>query len=91
MRKQKDDYSELPIGSGCFEFIKSPFLSSSGGIFVWIDLSWYLNVDSDEAEIALWMNIYKQTGVLLTPGKEFKHPKKGLFRMVFTSVSFLTT
>ena len=65
-----------------------PFISSSGGIFVWIDLSCYLDVDSDEAEIALWMDIYKQTGVLLTPGKEFKHPKKGLFRMVYTSVSF---
>ena len=57
--------------------LKDPFISSSGGIFVWIDLSWYLNVASDEAETALWMNIYKQTGVLLTPAKEFKHPKKG--------------
>ena len=56
--------------------LKVPFISSSGGIFVWIDLSWYLDVDNDEAEIALWMNIYKQTGVLLTPGKEFKHPKR---------------
>jgi aspartate/methionine/tyrosine aminotransferase len=34
------------------------------------------------------MNIYKQTGVLLTPGLEFKHSKKGLFRMVYTAVSF---
>jgi len=65
-----------------------PFIPSRGGIFVWIDLSGYLDSDSDEAEIALWMSIYKQTGVLLTPGKEFKHPQKGLFRMVYTAVSF---
>ena len=65
-----------------------PFIPSRGGIFVWIDLSSYLDADSDEAEIALWMNIYKQTGVLLTPGLEFKHSKKGLFRMVYTAVSF---
>ena len=60
--------------------LKDPFISSSGGIFVWIDLSWYLDVDGDEAEIALWMNIYKQTGVLLIPGEEFKHPKKRTFQ-----------
>ena len=65
-----------------------PFVPSRGGIFVWIDLSRYLDADSDEAEIALWMNIYKQTGILLTPGKEFKHIKKGLFRMVYTAISF---
>ena len=65
-----------------------PFIPSRGGIFVWIDLSSYLDADSDEAETALWMNIYKQTGVLLTPGLEFKHSKKGLFRMVYTAVSF---
>jgi 1-aminocyclopropane-1-carboxylate synthase len=65
-----------------------PFIPSRGGIFVWIDLSSYLDANKDDAEIALWMNIYKQTGVLLTPGKEFKHLQKGLFRMVYTAVSF---
>ena len=66
----------------------SPSFPSRGGIFVWIDLSSYLDANKDDAEIALWMNIYKQTGVLLTPGKEFKHLQKGLFRMVYTAVSF---
>ncbi len=65
-----------------------PFIPSRGGIFVWIDLSDYLDADSDDAEAALWLNIYKLTGVLLTPGLEFNHSKKGLFRMVYTAVSF---
>ena len=56
--------------------LKVPFISSSGGIFVWIDLSRYLDVDSDEDEIAVWMNIYERAGVLLTPGKEFSILKK---------------
>ena len=36
------------------------------------------------AEIEFWENLYKNTGVLLTPGIGFGHTKKGMFRIVYT-------
>ncbi len=63
-----------------------PYIPSRGSLFVWADFSKYLKDDSDKGEEELWLNIYKNTGVLLTPGIGFQHQKKGLFRIVYTAV-----
>ena len=44
--------------------------------------------NSDKGEEQLWLDIYKNSGVLLTPGVGFMHQKKGCYRLVFTAVTF---
>jgi 1-aminocyclopropane-1-carboxylate synthase len=65
-----------------------PFIPSEGSFFVWADFSKFLLEDSDKGQEQLWLEIYKNTGVLLTPGEGFGHEKKGLFRIVFTAVPY---
>lgn len=62
------------------------YIPSRGSLFVWADFSKYLKEDSDQGQEQLWIDIYKNTGVLLTPGTGFQHQKKGLFRIVHTAV-----
>lgn len=57
---------------------------SRGSLFIWIDLSYLLKNKTEEAEEALWLDIFHSTGVLLTPPAGFGHSKRGLFRMVVT-------
>ena len=64
-----------------------PYIPSRGSLFVWADFSRYMDGEDDAAEERLWLNIYKNSGVLLTPGFGFQHQKKGLFRIVHTAVS----
>jgi aspartate/methionine/tyrosine aminotransferase len=64
-----------------------PYNPSYGSLFVWMDLSGLLDEDSDQGQEKLWMEIFDQTKILLTPGAGFGHTKKGLFRMVITSIS----
>ncbi len=68
--------------------LEIPYVPSRGSLFVWADFSKYLKADSAQGEEDLWVDIYKNTGILLTPGIGFQHQKKGLFRMVFTVVPF---
>ncbi|MEL7426699.1 MAG: aminotransferase class I/II-fold pyridoxal phosphate-dependent enzyme [Bacteroidota bacterium] len=65
-----------------------PFVPAKGSFFIWADFSKYLADDTDKAEEQLWLAIYRNTGVLLTPGMGFMHQKQGLFRIVFTAVPF---
>ncbi|GAA4281071.1 aminotransferase class I/II-fold pyridoxal phosphate-dependent enzyme [Gaetbulibacter aestuarii] len=65
-----------------------PYVPAKGSFFIWADFSNYLSEQSTEAEDQLWLDIYTNTKVLLTPGKGFGHEKKGLFRIVFTAVPF---
>ena len=65
-----------------------PYIPSRGSFFVWVDFSKYLYENSDQGEKQLWLDIYENTGVLLTPGIGFQHQKKGLFRIVYTAVPF---
>ena len=66
--------------------IEVPYIPASGSLFVWADFSKYLKEESEQEEEKLWINIYRNTGVLLTPGSGFRHQKKGLFRIVHTAV-----
>lgn len=68
--------------------VEVPFIPSKGSFFIWADFSKYLQEKTDQGEEQLWLDIYRNTGILLTPGIGFQHQKKGLFRIVFTAVSF---
>ncbi|MCG8326806.1 MAG: pyridoxal phosphate-dependent aminotransferase [Chitinophagales bacterium] len=62
------------------------YIPSRGSLFVWADFSKYLKEDSAQGQENLWIDIYRKTGVLLTPGAGFQHQKKGLFRIVHTAL-----
>lgn len=64
------------------------FAIAYGSLFVWINLKPYLSEDSEEAELALWQDIFDKTGVLLTPGIGGGHLGFGYFRIVYTAVPF---
>lgn len=64
-----------------------PYVPARGSLFVWLDLSRYLSEQSQEAENDFWMDIYKKTGILLTPGEGFGHAKRGQFRLVYSCVN----
>lgn len=64
-----------------------PYVPSRGSLFAWVDFSEFLPVDSEDGELALWNDIYRTTGVLLTPGVGFGHDGHGLFRIVYPCVS----
>lgn len=61
-----------------------PFVPSYGSLFVWADFSRFLETETLAAEMAFWQELYRNTGVLLTPGIGFGHTKKGMFRIVYT-------
>lgn len=64
-----------------------PYNPSYGSLFVWLDMSEFLQENSDKGQEDLWLEIYNQTGILLTPGVGFGHQKKGLYRMVISGLS----
>ena len=64
-----------------------PYVPSRGSLFVWVDLSEFMSRDSKDAELELWQELFRATGVLLTPGIGFGHTKRGLFRVVYPCVS----
>ena len=65
-----------------------PYIPSRGSLFVWADFSKYMKRYSTKAEEEMWLEIYRKTGVLLTPGMGFQHRRKGMFRIVFTAVPY---
>lgn len=67
---------------------KVPYIPSQGSFFIWADFSRYLAEATEEGEEQLWIDLYRKTGLLLTPGMGFRHQKKGLFRLVFTTVPY---
>lgn len=73
------------IVSRTLKELSIPFNPSYGSLFTWMDLSEFLNEKSDSGEEELWLDIYQQTKILLTPTHGFGHQQKGLFRMVITS------
>lgn len=66
--------------------IAIPYVPARGSLFIWVDLSRYLKENTDLGQEDLWISIYKNTGVLLTPGAGFGHKKKGLFRIVHSAI-----
>ncbi len=62
--------------------MNSTTLASRGSLFVWADLGRFLGEDTEAAEMHLWRECYETTGILLTPGVGFGHPRHGRFRIV---------
>ncbi|SMD43309.1 1-aminocyclopropane-1-carboxylate synthase [Aquiflexum balticum DSM 16537] len=71
----------------CLRELHIPFNPSYGSLFVWMDMSAFLSENSDHGQEQLWLEIFEKTGILLTPGNGFGHSKKGLFRMVISSLN----
>ncbi|MGE0772605.1 MAG: aminotransferase class I/II-fold pyridoxal phosphate-dependent enzyme [Cyclobacteriaceae bacterium] len=61
-----------------------PYAPARGSLFVWLDLSEFLDENSEENEHHLWSDLYKETGILLTPGDGFGNTKRGQFRLVYS-------
>lgn len=61
-----------------------PYAPAQGSLFVWLDLSEFLKDNTQALETELWNELYKQTGILLTPGNGFGHTLHGQFRLVHT-------
>ncbi|MBT3497528.1 MAG: aminotransferase class I/II-fold pyridoxal phosphate-dependent enzyme [Gemmatimonadales bacterium] len=72
---------------GALKRLDIPYVPSRGSLFVWIDLSEFMDGDSGQADLDLWQELYRTSGVLLTPGVGFGHTKKGMFRVVYPCVS----
>lgn len=64
-----------------------PYHPSRGSLFVWMDLSEFLEEKSSEAEEKLWLEIYQKSGILVTPTNGFGHSEKGWYRIVMTSLN----
>ncbi|MDX1647832.1 MAG: aminotransferase class I/II-fold pyridoxal phosphate-dependent enzyme [Longimicrobiales bacterium] len=63
-----------------------PYVPARGSLFVWSDFSELMDGASEEAELGLWKAIFREAGVLLTPGVGFGHTKHGIFRIVHPCV-----
>lgn len=60
-----------------------PFLPSSAGFFLLLDLRRWLTAPTREAERALWWRLLEETGVNLTPGAACRIAEPGFFRLCF--------
>ena len=60
------------------------YAPARGSLFVWLDLSKFLDDNTQESESNFWQTLYKESGVLLTPGDGFGHTKHGQFRLVYS-------
>ncbi len=68
----------------CLRKLNIPYAPAQGSLFVWLDLSEFLENNTQSHETEFWDKLYQQTGVLLTPGNGFGHTKHGQFRLVHT-------
>lgn len=64
-----------------------PYAPAQGSLFVWLDLSEFLTDNTQALETKLWTELYRATGILLTPGNGFGHTKHGQFRLVHSCVT----
>lgn len=86
-RNRKRLTESYAVVVGYLKRLGIPYVPSRGSLFVWIDLSEFMDRDSKDAELELWQELFRATGVLLTPGIGFGHTKRGLFRVVYPCVS----
>jgi aspartate/methionine/tyrosine aminotransferase len=70
--------------------LRIPYTPSRGSLFVWLNLSEFLSENSTSGEEKLWLDIFHETGILLTPTNGFGHTEKGWYRMVISSQTHLS-
>ncbi len=66
---------------------KIPYAPARGGLFIWVDLSQFLIKHTAESDANFWLDLYKKTGVLLTPGNGFGHRAFGKYRLVYPYIN----
>lgn len=62
-------------------------LSSSAGLFCWVDLRHLLQSRSQEGEIRLWKIILKEIGLNVSPGSSCHCSEPGWFRFCFANMT----
>lgn len=72
---------------GTLQKHKIPYAHAIGSLFVWLDFSRFLTGDNEEAELALWREIYDRTGILLTSPIGMGSEERGWLRLVYSCVS----
>lgn len=63
-----------------------PYAAATGSLFVWLHLGRYLSANTEAAEVALWREIYEQTGILLTSPLGMGGRQRGWLRLVYSCV-----
>ncbi len=69
------------------EKFELPYADAEGSFFIWADFSRFLKVGDESEYLAFWEEMYRNSGVLLTPELGFGHKSTGYFRIVHTAVS----
>ena len=73
-----------------FDECQIPYLPPTCGLFIWLDLSQYLDLSlptPEEQERDLYLKLVGEFGLLLTPGLSMKNEEPGFFRCVFTAAT----
>ncbi|MDH3207895.1 MAG: aminotransferase class I/II-fold pyridoxal phosphate-dependent enzyme [Gemmatimonadota bacterium] len=86
-RNQRRLTNSYALVVDCLKRLDIAYAPSRGSLFAWIDLSEFMEGDSEADELTLWREIFEEAGVVLTPGPGFGHPKRGLFRVVYPCVT----
>ena len=64
--------------------LQVPSIKATAGLFVWMDLSSFLESQDRTAEMDLFHQMFEDEKVYLVPGSEFQCHMPGWFRMVFS-------
>ncbi|MDN3670552.1 aminotransferase class I/II-fold pyridoxal phosphate-dependent enzyme [Echinicola jeungdonensis] len=75
------------VAASTMKELKIPYCPARGSLFVWFDLSEFLEEDTDKSQQQLWIDLYQNTGMLITPAEGFGHKKRGQFRLVYSFIS----
>jgi len=81
-KNQKKLTESYAIVSQSLKKMNIPFVPPHGSLFVWLDMSEFLEEKTSQGESTLWQSLFDDTGILLTPGIGFGHSKMGQFRLV---------
>tara|TARA_B100000700_G_scaffold330093_1_gene454632 strand:- start:1680 stop:2720 length:1041 start_codon:yes stop_codon:yes gene_type:complete len=87
-RNQQRLTDSYALAARSFRDMGVQYVPARGSLFLWVDLSEFLEEDSESGEMTLWRSLFDETGVLLTPGVGFGHTKHGLFRVVYPCVQY---
>ena len=87
-RNQQRLTDSYALAARSFRDMGVPYVPARGSLFLWVDLSEFLEEASESGEMSLWRRLFDETGVLLTPGVGFGHTKHGMFRVVYPCVQY---
>ena len=78
-QRLRDRYNQLAVA---LEECDIPFLSSTAGLFTWLDFSKFLPTDpalsAEERERQLYLRLVNDVGLLLTPGASMRNERTAI-------------